>query len=206
MLENLKINKESFAFQVLKRMYDWEGRYYHTYSHIEEMFDFASKDPNFTVNVAFAIMYHDAIFIPEDDRRNEIASAAFFKAMIMNGGGYDLFTGDEYLNSEEGCDSLNIDKVVNLIVATKYHRFTGDPENDLLMKADLLCFHYKFKRYFIETLIRKEYKHLSDYYYLNNRIQFLENLKKSLKEDGVLEEYSERINTNIDYLKNISSI
>ncbi len=201
MLENLKIKKESFAFQILKRMYDWEGRYYHTFEHIQKMMDFASKDPNFTVNVAFAIMYHDVIYIPGNEK-NELASAAFFKAMIMDGDAYDLFTGDEYLNSEEGCDSLIIDRVVNLIAATKYHRFTGDPENDLLMKADLLGFNKNYRHSTAELLIRREFSNLSVYNYLTGRVNFLENLKKTLKEDGVLEEYVANIDENILYLKN----
>lgn len=196
MIKNLQINEESFPFQILRKMYDWEGRFYHTISHVQSMMDFASKEPDFTIDVALAILYHDIIIITGSEE-NELASASFFKSMWENGLIDSLFINKEDLNS------VNSDKVFDLILATKDHRFTGDPENDLLMKADLLWYYKDKNGYQLinENLIRKEFQSKSTYRYLTGRIEFLENLKKTLGEDGVLEDYIKGIDENILYLK-----
>lgn len=194
----IKVNEKSFPFKVLEKMYGEKSRHFHTMNHIQYMMDFASKSPNFTMNVAFAIMYHDAIYIPGAEG-NELASASFFKAMWENGEASDLFTGEKYLEKSKYIDA---DKIFDLILATKYHRFTGDTENDLLMEADLLKLH-TYHGIFTknnEELIRKEFENVSLYKYLNGRVEFLKNLRRTLEEDGVLISYEKSIDSCINYL------
>lgn len=176
---DLKIKKEAFDF--IKQIYNSTDRHYHTYTHIERMFDYVKDDKRLTREVVYAILFHDIVY-QAGNERNELLSAKFFWFM------YSVHEIEEM---------LDIAKVMYLIQGTEHPVFGKNPESDLFIEADFFILHKDSKEDLLEyeKQIRKEFSRYSDEEYKKERIKFLSKLKGELSN-----EYEDKINQLIDYL------
>ena len=149
-------------FEFLIKNYQEEGRGYHNLKHIEEtLSDFEEvKDLiNEALEVQMAIWYHDIIY---DSKRpdNEETSAEI---------------------AIESAKRLNIDshfakKVYNLIILTKGHLPSNNPDSKYLIDIDFGILGKNSSRFAeYEDGIKKEYSNYSDGEYKTGRIKVLEN-------------------------------
>ncbi|MDR3323379.1 MAG: hypothetical protein LBS89_04150 [Zoogloeaceae bacterium] len=124
--------------------YSEHGRHYHTLRHLEYMLyelqavKASLHDPD---AVLFALYYHDIIYAPGSDN-NEEESADLAAARL----------------AEISCPSPRIQKVVQMILATKDHAASGDSDTDFLTDADLSLLGVSKAEYrVLSSQIRQEY-------------------------------------------------
>src|SRR5262245_31364188 len=111
------------AFAQLVAAYQSPGRYYHTLEHVARVLETAERLSNHVRELAavrLAAWYHDAVYDPRandnEERSAEMARAA--------------------LNALAIAPPL-VDRVVQLILATKTHLTDCDPDAAVLLDADL---------------------------------------------------------------------
>lgn len=149
---------EVFADVVAR--YGEPQRHYHTVAHLEAVLAMADAlgtgAPR--ADTRLAIWFHDVIYDPTA-ADNEDLSAALARRQL----------------SRLGVGSATIAAVERMILATKTHRPSEDPEADLLLDADLSVLGAPqpvYDRY--AAAIRLEYAHVSDDAYRSGRAQVLE--------------------------------
>ena len=152
-------------FDALCASYSEPQRHYHTLDHVIALFDCLEEqadeigDPS---RLAFAVWYHDAIYVPEakdNEERSAERAAKELKAL--------------------GAHPLMVDRVAKLILATKNHQGAtgGDYNDDVFLDADFAILGAPPEEYAAYlTGIREEYAHLSDEEWKKGRGAFLERI------------------------------
>jgi len=145
----------------LERLYSAPGRHYHNLEHIHKCLELLAEvraqcdDPD---AIEVAIWFHDCIYDPTR-RDNEEASAHVAERSL----------------GECGISADQIQRVRELILATKHAVQPTDPDSQLLVDIDLAILGSApatFDEY--ERGIRLEYAHVPDEAFANGRAQILE--------------------------------
>ena len=157
--QGLGIEYDPEIFQALARAYAEPSRHYHNQSHVAELLkQFApvrhlARSPQ---EIEIAIWFHDAVY---DTRKsdNEEQSAEWARTHLTNA----------------GAESSAIQRVVDMIIATKTHQ-SENKDALLLLDIDLGILGAPppvFERY--DEAIRKEYHWVPDETYRAGRLQVL---------------------------------
>jgi predicted metal-dependent HD superfamily phosphohydrolase len=149
----------------LKSRYDEPWRHYHNFEHPLEMFAILLDNRSVVQNlgaVAWAVMYHDAIYDPTAQHgRNEELSAQLAEHELSG-----------------VVDSRVLDVTAHYIRETVGHTAdANDSDLDLFMDIDLAILGSspdRYKRY--ATDVRREYAHVADNIYAAGRTQVLRSL------------------------------
>lgn len=145
----------------LIHMYDRPSRYYHNHQHIYNMlYNLAYIKPYIKdmETIIMSIFYHDIVYKPLSNN-NEKDSAKYMKSELSK------------------IKFPNINKCYEQILATKYHLINDDSDINYLIDLDLMCLGLNKEDFnMITTLIRNEYKMLSDIKFLTGRKHFIEKM------------------------------
>jgi predicted metal-dependent HD superfamily phosphohydrolase len=141
--------------------YSENHRYYHTLEHIQDMvqkrLDIADLISDKTLT-DLAIFFHDIIYDPKS-KVNEEESANLFRSIFQA--------------TENGVD---VPKICNFILQTKYHEVLDSTEEDLKLFIDMdmsiLGSHPNDYRTYAMN-IRREYSHMNDADFCSGRGRFL---------------------------------
>ncbi|MCU0448912.1 MAG: hypothetical protein MUC97_03575 [Bernardetiaceae bacterium] len=140
--------------------YQADGRHYHNLAHLRAMFALAQQyGPQLRqpALVALAIWFHDAVYNPLR-ADNEAQSAALARRQLQL---LDIAQPD-------------IDKVEQLILATKTHQAHGDPDTEYLLDFDLAILAAPIDQYQLYAQqIRQEYRLVPDLLYQPGRRRVL---------------------------------
>ena len=145
----------------LVRAYSGGSRFYHNLGHVQEVLqkieELRSLAGDFPA-IQLAAWFHDAIYDPTA-KDNEEKSARYATEVLAS----------------LGLPEVTIDRVSQMIVATKYHQAASeDIDSQILLDADLAILGEENTEYrFYAVGIRREYSWLSDAEYCQRRIQFL---------------------------------
>jgi predicted metal-dependent HD superfamily phosphohydrolase len=180
-------NVQNELWVELKRNYSLRDRYYHTLTHLENMYMqlYAVKDQiNDWDTILFALFYHDAIYhVTRSD--NEERSAAIAKKRL------------EQLNFP----SERINRCIQHILATKSHDICDDDDTNFLIDADLSILGQSWDLYerYIRA-VRKEYSIFPDFVYNAGRKKVLKHfleMKRIFKSDHFYMKYEKIARANI---------
>ena len=148
-------------FDDLERRYREAHRHYHTLQHLEECFaalDALRPDGSDATAIELALWFHDAVYdVHRHD--NEERSAAWAASIL----------------ARAGVPQALVDKVTSLILATRHHVPSADPDACVLVDADLAILGAppaRFREY--ERQIRAEYAHVPEPVFTQKRRQILE--------------------------------
>jgi len=147
----------------LEKLWTSNDRYYHNIKHLERIISFIQFQISFKElslvekhTLLLAAFFHDAIYDPKR-KDNEDQSIKFFK--------------ESYI----GKDGIMVEKVSDLIEVTKHRKRPIKRLERLIWNADNAGFKDGFEQLKkTDSLIQKEYKHLSKIAYKDGRIKFLE--------------------------------
>ena len=150
----------NIQWQELQKHYKEDFRAYHNLSHLTELFRYfdlhiaALERPN---EVAYAIFYHDIIYSIYS-KRNELYSAEL---------------AIEYLQKLK-VDDVAIERIFNLIMATKNHLPNGNPDANWMIDFDLGILGQPWEVYenYIKN-IRQEYSLVPDFLFHKGRKKVL---------------------------------
>ena len=148
-------------FDDLERRYREAHRHYHTLQHLEECFaalDALRPDGSDATAIELALWFHDAVYdVHRHD--NEERSAAWAASIL----------------ARAGVPQALVDKVTSLILATRRHVPSADPDACVLLDVDLAILGAppaRFQEY--ERQIRAEYAHVPEQVFAQKRRQILE--------------------------------
>lgn len=139
-------------------LYSEPHRHYHTFNHIVRMLEMLAIHSTITPELYTAVLYHDAIYHPENDD-NEMKSACFYEIHSIN------------MNDEPDA------RVIQMIIDTKEHIPTIE-ESKLLIDADLWILGSNIHIYAeYKKAIKKEYEpFFTEEEMIAGRTAFLENM------------------------------
>ncbi|MGV3538733.1 MAG: hypothetical protein ACO1OQ_02925 [Rufibacter sp.] len=144
----------------LEKAYTSSGRHYHNLTHISAMLLLAQEHATTLASpalVQFAIFYHDAVY-KATIKDNEEKSAALAEERL----------------TQLGLGTEDIEKVAAMILATKKHQVSPDPDTNFLLDFDLAILGADWPQYEQYTRqIRKEYRIYPDLLYKPGRKQVL---------------------------------
>lgn len=147
------------ALNFVKPYYNQPHRFYHNFSHIEKMLDYAVGYPvDNSEAVSYTILFHDIVY-EIDKQDNEEQSCEVYR---------------QYYAADEYHDLPHPDVVCPLIMATKnpFGSYTGDAK--LIVDADLSVFSSSISDLLkYESGIFKEYQKVPIWLYRGKRIEFL---------------------------------
>ena len=158
-----KLTASRIPYEVLDellRAYSSPGRYYHTFTHIQDclsIFDQTSSLAAHPEEVELAIWFHDSVYDPGRDD-NEQKSAEWAEAVVHGSG----------LSKEIA------KRVADSILATRHHAEVTDPDAQLLVDVDLSILGRDpavFWKY--EENIRKEYAWVPENLFRQKRVKIL---------------------------------
>jgi predicted metal-dependent HD superfamily phosphohydrolase len=148
-------------FDDLERRYQEAHRHYHTLQHLEECFaalDALRPGGADATAIELALWFHDAIYdVHRHD--NEERSAAWAASCL----------------ARTGVPQTLVDRVTSLILATRHHVPSADPDTCVLIDADLAILAAppaRFHEY--ERQIRAEYAHVPEQVFAQKRRQILD--------------------------------
>ena len=185
------ISLKNSTLDFLKKEYASEGRYWHTWKHIQEMLKLYAKFFDEIKNketVYLAILFHDVVYnIVQQDKSNEVLSAELMCSFLKENekeyfkeNEYQINLAREFIHSTEHHDVSKIDKGI----------FTVDELNDLKLFLDFDISIFKSNNkddlIFFEKAIRKEFSIYPDNVYKNGRKQVMLNF---LNQDSIFSSY-----------------
>lgn len=175
-LQNVSLPNADVTGKVatLKNRYDEPWRYYHNFEHPQEMFSIFLDNRSAMQHlgaVAWAIMYHDAIYDPTAEHgRNEELSALLAERELPG------LVDDDTLS-----------RTVHYIRETVSHSDNpSDSDLNLFMDIDLAILGSetsRYRRYAAD--VRREYAHVPDDLYTAGRIHVLQSLASSAISGGI---------------------
>ncbi len=166
--------------------YTSSTRHYHNLKHLDhltdELFPVREEITDWS-EVVFAIAYHDIVYkINKND--NEEKSAAHAEKVLT-----DLLKASQ------------VDKCKRLIVATKTHAVSGEPDINYFTDADLAIFGASSNNYRVyKEQIRKEYELVPEIIYKNGRKKVVEHFLKMnriYKTDYFFTKYEQQARLNL---------
>lgn len=175
-------------WQEIEGAYTAEGRHYHTLTHLSDLLSLAITHRALvddTDSLKFAIYYHDLVYNPlRKDNEEVSASQAVAKLKYL------------------GVDQQHLEFIQQMILATKHHRSTGNPDIDLFLDLDLSILGREWEKYHAYTQqIRKEYSLVPCFLYNRGRKKVL---KQFLAQPAIyktapfLEQYEAPARQNIE--------
>lgn len=147
------------AVQEINKAYGESHRHFHTTTHILNMLDHIWKEitgvadlPRFELELA--VIFHDWVYNPQSTTNEEDSVKAMME--LLNGG-------------------VDKNEIAAMIMATKTHKLTEDPETNLLLEADMEILFRTSTSVLVEyeEQISKEYSFLSPDVYKAGRLDFL---------------------------------
>ena len=167
--------------------YTTPSRHYHTLIHLDHMMTelLEVKNKIFDWNlVVFAVAYHDIIYdVLKND--NEAESAAYAARALSN-----------------ILENSQIEKCRQLIIATKLHDLSPEPDVNYFTDADLAILGSDTKNYFIySSQIRKEYAIFPDIIYSQGRKKVLKHflqMDRIYKTDYFFNRYERKARINME--------
>mgnify|MGYP002349283385 CR=1 FL=1 len=164
-MKNFNISKSAASdkWKELSDLYCSKNRYYHTFTHINNMlkvlnsFGIIKNDEVCDDKLILAAIYHDAVYNPQKND-NEDKSSLLMERHL------NFFAVDEEINL-----------IKKYILATKTHQKTDDEAVNLFIDADMSVLGAsaaEYKKYAAQ--IRKEYAFMSDEQFKKGRLAFLE--------------------------------
>ncbi len=171
----------------VKNKYSSSSRHYHNLNHLSEMFTYYDmyKDKlEYPIELSYAIFYHDIIY-NSISKQNELNSAEL---------------AIDYLKDTE-IESKIKERVFNLIMVTKDHKFKESNDEKWMIDFDLGILGQSWERYYLYTKeIRKEYAFAPNFMYKNGRKKVLKhflNKSKIYKTDVFYELFEVKARKNI---------
>ncbi|MBN2893070.1 MAG: hypothetical protein JXL97_14470 [Bacteroidales bacterium] len=157
---------KDILWQQIEANYSEKSRFYHTLTHLNEMFDLLDQVKSQITDydtVFFAVFYHDIIYNPQA-KDNEEQSADLMKNSL----------------SKINFPSEKINNCYDQIIATKSHSPTLSKDTNFLLDADLAILGQTSEKYQNYTQqIRKEYSFYSNEEYKKGRIKVLNHFLKN---------------------------
>jgi predicted metal-dependent HD superfamily phosphohydrolase len=148
-------------FNQLVAAYSEQHRHYHTLQHLREClanFDAAGSLARHPAEVELALWFHDAVYEPQRDD-NEERSADWAQRSVAAG----------------GCEPAIGERVRALVLTTKGHAVSDDPDTQLLLDIDLAILGASADRFAeYERQIRAEYAHVPADAYRSGRTRVLQ--------------------------------
>lgn len=171
----------------IEKKYSEKGRHYHNFEHLENMFrelDDAAAYPQDYEAIVFSVFYHDVIY-NASSKSNEEKSARFAEKHLKQIGAKPEF----------------IEKILQQIMATKFHQRSADPDTNYLVDADLSILGQEPEKYKEYTQkVRKEYAIYPDFLYNPGRKKVLQHFLESesiFKTDYFQNKYEKQARKNI---------
>lgn len=172
----------------IENNYTSKKRHYHNLNHLEnllaELTELKEDVRNWNA-IVFAIFYHDVVY-KAHRKDNEEQSALVAKKHLQQ------------LN----CEAALIDWVDKLILATKSHQFSVDPDVNLFTDADLSILGKDWEAYAIYcSQVRKEYAIYPDLLYKPGRkkaLQHFLSMDRIFKTDHFYSKYEESAKKNME--------
>lgn len=172
----------------IEKNYTGKKRRCHNLSHLENLLAELEELKEVVSNweaIVLAIFYHDVIY-KAHRKDNEEQSALIAKKHLQQ------------LN----CDTALIDQVDKLILATKSHQFSDDPDVNLFTDADLSILGKDWETYNIYcSNVRKEYSIYPDLLYKPGRAKALQHflsMDRIFKTDNFYSKYETAAKKNIE--------
>lgn len=172
----------------IEKSYTKKSRRYHNLNHLLSMFELVSevihklKSPDV---VYFAIFYHDIVYnviFQDNEERSSIIAKKNLKRIGLN--------------------DYSIQKCVDMIVSTKYHKLSNDSDTNYLLDIDMSILGYSRDKYleYVEN-VRKEYSVYPNLVYNIGRSKALNGFLSSniFHTKEFSEKYEESAKTNIQY-------
>ncbi len=201
------ISLKNSTFDFLKKQYATEGRYWHTWRHIQEMLKLYAKFFDEIENkeaVYLAILFHDVVYnVVKQEVSNEKLSAMGMK---------DYLRENEYEYYKES--KYQIDLAFSFIVETEHHdlskvnknSYTIGELNDLKLFFDFDISIFKANKkediLFFEESIRKEYQIYSDDVYNQGRKAVMQGFlnQKTIFNSYQFKEFEKQAKENIQFI------
>lgn len=148
----LKTYKITVALDEIKAIYNHHSKYYHNFSHIEELLSIIEIDDD---RLSLAILFHDIKF-DVNETHHEKASADYFMSVC-------------------DADQEIKDTIYRLIIATENNRSVGDELEKEIIRVNRLILHKKDINSLLtwEKNIFLEHQYLSVTDYKKGRVAFL---------------------------------
>jgi len=152
-------------WQEIEAGYSKRNRHYHNLLHLESLLKyliFLRPEIRYWEAMIFALAYHDIVYDAMKSD-NEEKSAAYARESLH----------------KLGCPEATIEQVCDLILKTKGHSKSEDPDTNIFLDADLSILGSDpetYRKY--SHQIRKEYKFVPDFMYRPGRKKVLENFLK----------------------------
>ncbi|AHM60775.1 hypothetical protein D770_12605 [Flammeovirgaceae bacterium 311] len=176
-------------WQELETAYTAKGRYYHTLQHINEMLLLVathSTSLQDTDSLSFAIFYHDIIYSPLSKDNEEKSAALAVKRL-----------------QRLGLPAQQQAHIRQMILATKAHVSSSDPDTNLLLDFDLSILASAWDHYLTYTRqIRKEYSIVPYLLYKKGRKKVLQHflaMPRIYKTQQFYEQYEEVAKQNMEW-------
>lgn len=172
----------------IEKNYSGKKRHYHNLNHLEnllaELTELREDVRNWNA-IVFAVFYHDVVY-KVHQKDNEEHSALVAKKHLQQ------------LNCEAGL----IDRVENLILATKSHQLSDDQDVNLFTDADLSILGKDWETYNTYcSNVRKEYAIYPDLLYKPGRrkaLQYFLSMDRIFKTDHFYSKYEAAAKNNIE--------
>jgi predicted metal-dependent HD superfamily phosphohydrolase len=147
-------------WQELEASYTSEGRHYHNLQHLTELLSLAATHKALIANgdsVRFAIFYHDIVYNPlRKDNEEESAALAVKNLQLL------------------GLQQQQLEHIRQMILATKTHSLSPDPDTNLLLDFDLSILGREWEIYYDYTRkIEKEHRLVPCFLYKKGRKKVL---------------------------------
>ena len=172
----------------IEKNYSGKKRHYHNLSHLENLLAELTELKEVISNwnaIVFAVFYHDVVY-KAHRKDNEEQSAVVAKKHL------------QHLH----CDTALIDQVDKLILATKSHQFSDDPDVNLFTDADLSILGKDWETYNTYcSNVRKEYAIYPDLLYKPGRkkaLQHFLSMDRIFKTDHFYSKYETAAKNNIE--------
>lgn len=176
-----------FLWKDIERRYSGFGRHYHTVAHLEHIAKELFRHPEKFLNpdtIVFSIVYHDVIYNILKTN-NEERSADYARRNL----------------SKTSFPAEETDRCISMILATKTHSITNDPEINLFTDADLSILGADPNTYVTYTeQIRKEYFVYPGSIYNPGRRKVIEHflrMERIFKTDSFFNTYEEQARKNL---------
>lgn len=174
------------CWEEIDKNYSSESRYYHSTAHLKHML-LELKDVELEIceidTLLFSIYYHDIVYVASNPD-NEHQSAMLFSQRISP------------------TRFHNIEKCIEQINATKWHRMSEDMDTNILMDLDLSILGTDYLAYgFYYHNIRKEYFMYPDQIYYEGRKKVLKrflSLPSIFKTRHFIGKFEEKARLNIE--------
>jgi len=148
--------------------YNEPHRKYHTFKHIDNCLnelDIIDRlkliDEHNYALIIYAILFHDIIYDPKSDKNEENSTD-----IALN-----------YILNETTMSKNDLNKIIEMIMATKHNKIYHDININYLLDIDLSVLGYPEKEFLeYEEGIRYEYSFVDDNTYRKERIKFLKGI------------------------------